>query len=238
MKKILILALLLSSLFANDKFSNLANAANSVVKNDKWINYGDSILYILSNGNKEFSISCNSNESVMLSLIDSSSDKSYTTNFISVFINNKEERILSTFTYREDSELNIHNLNYFLNELPEAKSISIKAGNEIFNFNPVNYKDTEIIFENCYIKSPSKEKQNIQTNNQVSESKDFWETGWHQGNSMYHISNKNNDRLEMVCNYERGSIDLIDSNDSLGGVIITPLTKYPKINQHTEPLDV
>ena len=45
MKKILILALLLSSLFANDKFSNLANAANSVVKNDKWINYGDSILY-------------------------------------------------------------------------------------------------------------------------------------------------------------------------------------------------
>lgn len=37
MKKILILALLLSSLFANDKFSNLANAANSVVKNDKWI---------------------------------------------------------------------------------------------------------------------------------------------------------------------------------------------------------
>ena len=137
----------------------------------------------------------------MLSLIDSSTDKSYTTNFISVFINNKEERILSTFTYREDSELNIHNLNYFLNELPEAKSISIKAGNEIFNFNPVNYKDTEIIFENCYIKSPSKEKQNIQTNNQVSESKDFWETGWHQGNSMYHISNKNNDRLEMVCNY-------------------------------------
>ena len=103
--------------------------------------------------------------------------------------------------------------------MPEAKSISIKAGNEIFNFNPVNYKDTEIIFENCYIKSPSKEKQNIQTNNQVSESKDFWETGWHQGNSMYHISNKNNDRLEMVCNYERGSIDLIDSNDSLGGVI-------------------
>ena len=110
-------------------------------------------------------------------------------------------------------------LNYFLNELPNAKSISIKAGNEIFNFNPVNYKDTEIIFENCYIKSPSKEKQNIQTNNQVSESKDFWETGWHQGNSMYHISNKNNDRLEMVCNYERGSIDLIDSNDSLGGLI-------------------
>ena len=36
MKKILILALLLSSLFANDKFSNLANAANSVVKNDEW----------------------------------------------------------------------------------------------------------------------------------------------------------------------------------------------------------
>ena len=138
---------------------------------------------------------------------------------LSISINNKEERILSTFTYSEDSELNIHNLNYFLNELPEAKSISIKAGNEIFNFNPVNYKDTEIIFENCYIKSPSKEKQNIQTNNQVSESKDFWETGWHQGNSMYHISNKNNDRLEMVCNYERGSIDLIDSNDSLGGVI-------------------
>ena len=117
MKKILILALLLSSLFANDKFSNLANAANSVVKNDKWINYGDSLLYILSNGNKELSISCNSNESVMLSLIDSSTDKSYTTNFISVFINNKEERILSTFTYREDSELNIHNLNYFLNDI-------------------------------------------------------------------------------------------------------------------------
>ena len=219
MKKILILALLLSSLFANDKFSNLANAANSVVKNDKWINYGDSILYILSNGNKEFSISCNSNESVMLSLIDSSTDKSYTTNFISVFINNKEERILSTFTYREDSELNIHNLNYFLNELPEAKSISIKAGNEIFNFNPVNYKDTEIIFENCYIKSPSKEKQNIQTNNQVSESKDFWETGWHQGNSMYHLSNKNKDRLEIACDYQSSGITLMDSENGLGGLI-------------------
>ena len=219
MKKILILALLLSGLFSNDKFSNLTNAANSVVKNDKWTNYGDSLLYVLNNENKEFSMVCIDNESVMLSLYDKFIDKNYTTNLMSVFINNKEERILSSFTYEEDSELNIHNLNYFLNELPNAKSISIKAGNEIFNFNPVNYKDMESAFEACYIKSPSKEKQNIQTNNQVSESKDFWETGWHQGNSMYHISNKNNDRLEMVCNYERGSIDLIDSNDSLGGVI-------------------
>lgn len=48
---------------------------------------------------------------------------------------------------------------------------------------------------------------------------DFWENGWHQGNSMYHISNKNNDRLEIACNFEGGSIDLIDSEIGLGGVI-------------------
>lgn len=48
---------------------------------------------------------------------------------------------------------------------------------------------------------------------------DFWENGWHQGNSMYHISNKNKDRLEISCNYERGSIDLIGSNDNLDEVI-------------------
>lgn len=48
---------------------------------------------------------------------------------------------------------------------------------------------------------------------------DFWETDWHQGNSVYHISNKNKDRLEIACNYERGSIDLIGSKESLDGVI-------------------
>lgn len=48
---------------------------------------------------------------------------------------------------------------------------------------------------------------------------DFWENGWHQGNSMYHISNKNNDRLEIACNFEGGSIDLMDSEIGLGGVI-------------------
>ena len=218
MKKILILALLLSSLFANDKFSNLANAANSVVKNDEWT-ASDHIYRLGGIGNKEFSMICLDNEVIVLDLIDKYTNKKYSMDFLNISINNKEEKKLLTSVHTESSEIEIHNLNYFLNELPNAKSISIKAGNEIFNFNPVNYKDTEIIFENCYIKSPSKEKQNIQTNNQVSESKDFWETGWHQGNSMYHISNKNNDRLEMVCNYERGSIDLIDSNDSLGGVM-------------------
>ena len=218
MKKILILALLLSSLFANDKFSNLANAANSVVKNDEWT-ASDHIYRLGGIGNKEFTMICLDNEVIVLDLIDKYTNKKYSMDFLNISINNKEEKKLLTSVHTESSELNIHNLNYFLNELPNAKSISIKAGNEIFNFNPVNYKDMESAFEACYIKSPSKEKQNIQTNNQVSESKDFWETGWHQGNSMYHISNKNNDRLEMVCNYERGSIDLIDSNDSLGGLI-------------------
>ena len=218
MKKILILALLLSSLFSNDKFSNLTNAANSVVKNDEWT-ASDYFYRLGGSGNKEFTMICLDNEVIVLDLTDKYTNKKYSMDFFNISINNKEEKKLLTYGHGGLSELEIHNLNYFLNELSEAKNISIKAGNETFNFNPVNYKDMESAFEACYIKSPSKEKQNIQTNNQVLESKDFWETGWHQGNSMYHISNKNNDRLEMVCNYERGSIDLIDSNDSLGGVI-------------------
>jgi len=55
MKKILILALLLSSLFANDKFSNLTNAANSVVKNDKWT-ASDYFYRLGGSGNKEFTM--------------------------------------------------------------------------------------------------------------------------------------------------------------------------------------
>lgn len=48
---------------------------------------------------------------------------------------------------------------------------------------------------------------------------DFWETGWHQGNAMYHISNKSNDRLEIACNFESSSINLMDSEIGLGKVI-------------------
>ncbi len=48
---------------------------------------------------------------------------------------------------------------------------------------------------------------------------DFWETGWHQGNSMYHLSNKNEDRLEIACDYQSSGITLMDSENGLGGLI-------------------
>jgi hypothetical protein len=48
---------------------------------------------------------------------------------------------------------------------------------------------------------------------------DFWETGWHQGNSMYHLSNKNKDRLEIACDYQSSGITLMDSENGLGGLI-------------------
>jgi hypothetical protein len=48
---------------------------------------------------------------------------------------------------------------------------------------------------------------------------DFWEKGWHQGNSMYHLSNKNKDRLEIACDYQSSGITLMDSENGLGGLI-------------------
>ena len=131
MKKILILALLLSSLFANDKFSNLANAANSVVKNDEWT-ASDNFYYLGGSGNKEFTMICLDNEVIVLDLTDKYTNKKYSMDFFNISINNKEEKKLLTYGHGGLSELEIHNLNYFLNELPNAKYNTPKCQDNFF----------------------------------------------------------------------------------------------------------
>ena len=44
---------------------------------------------------------------------------------------------------------------------------------------------------------------------------DMWETSWHQGNALYHISNKKGDRLELACHENGGSFSLVDSKNEL-----------------------
>ena len=44
---------------------------------------------------------------------------------------------------------------------------------------------------------------------------DMWETSFHQGNTLYHISNKKGDRLELACNYDGGSFSLMNSKNEL-----------------------
>lgn len=58
---------------------------------------------------------------------------------------------------------------------------------------------------------------------------DMWETGYQQGNSLYHISNKKGDRLELACNYDGGSFSLVDSKDELTEVINVIINDETKI---------
>lgn len=60
-------------------------------------------------------------------------------------------------------------------------------------------------------------------------SNDFWETGWHQGNSMYHIENSNADRLELACNYEGSSFNWVDENEEISEVISFIINDESKI---------
>ena len=221
MNKLLILVLLVGSLFADDKLGNLKNAANSLFTKDKWdiVKTEEISVYTLKNI-KDESLMLTCDKGIALIGLLGSDNKSYTTDNIIVSLNGKKSTIFPTMLYKNiSSEEETHNFNYFLHELTDANNIFVKAENNMFIFTPKNSKDLINVFEDCYIKSASEEKGNTQTNNQVSESKDFWENGWHQGNSMYHISNKNNDRLEIACNFEGGSIDLMDSEIGLGGVI-------------------
>ena len=58
---------------------------------------------------------------------------------------------------------------------------------------------------------------------------DMWETSWHQGNALYHISNKKGDRLELACNYDGGSFSLVDSKSDLTEVINVIINDETKI---------
>ncbi len=58
---------------------------------------------------------------------------------------------------------------------------------------------------------------------------DMWETSFHQGNTLYHISNKKGDRLELACNYDGGSFSLIDSKSDLSEVINVIINNETKI---------
>lgn len=58
---------------------------------------------------------------------------------------------------------------------------------------------------------------------------DMWETSFHQGNSLYHISNKKGDRLELACNYDGGSFSLVDSKSDLSEVINVIINNETKI---------
>lgn len=60
-------------------------------------------------------------------------------------------------------------------------------------------------------------------------SADMWETSFHQGNSLYHISNKKGDRLELACNYDGGSLSLVDSKSDLTEVINVIINNETKI---------
>lgn len=61
---------------------------------------------------------------------------------------------------------------------------------------------------------------------------DLWESSWHQGNSIYHLSNKK-DSLELACNYEGGSLTLVDSKEDLGNVISLIINNETKITTPT-----
>lgn len=58
---------------------------------------------------------------------------------------------------------------------------------------------------------------------------DMWETSFHQGNTLYHISNKKGDRLELACNYDGGSFSLVDSKSDLSEVINVIINNETKI---------
>ncbi len=58
---------------------------------------------------------------------------------------------------------------------------------------------------------------------------DMWETSFHQGNTLYHISNKKGDRLELACNYDGGSLSLVDSKSDLTEVINVIINNETKI---------
>lgn len=58
---------------------------------------------------------------------------------------------------------------------------------------------------------------------------DMWETSFHQGNTLYHISNKKGDRLELACNYDGGSFSLVDSKSDLSEAINVIINDEKKI---------
>lgn len=58
---------------------------------------------------------------------------------------------------------------------------------------------------------------------------DFWETGFHQGNSTYHISNSKGDNLELICSYEGSSFNWVDENKEMSEVISFIINDETKI---------